>query len=273
MKYLVFLLPLLAACRPADVVAEVGGRNITLGDVELRQRERKLSADAALDSLIADERLAATAVKRKLDERADVRARLEAAELAILSQALLDAEVGLPSDKDLRAAYDADKRLETRQLELAHVFIAIPTPVTTESSQLAQSKATAVWAKLLDGEPFEELAKKFSEDLATRDLGGALGVVREGRVDAAIFEVAVSLEPGAFSKPVQTPFGYHVLKALSRVSTVKPSFDEARGSIEARLRDEKMKSLVEGLEGSVQSRKVVGALEKLKAAPRKEETR
>lgn len=271
MKYLAFLLPLLAACRPADVVAEVGGRNITIGDVELRQRERKLSAEEALDSLIADERLAATATSRKLDERADVRARLKAAQRAVLSQTLLDAEAGLPSDKELRAAYDTDTRLETKQVELAHIFIAIPTPVTTENTQLAQSKATAVWAKLLDGESFDELAKKFSEDPATRENGGALGVVREGRVETAIFEMAATLEPGAFSRPVQTPFGFHVLKALSRVTTVKPSFEEARGTLEARLRDEKLKSLVDGLEGSVQVKRVDGALEKLKAAPRKEE--
>ncbi len=273
MKYAIVLLPLLAACRPADVVAEVGGRDITTGDVELRQRERKLSADDALASLIADERLAATASKRKLDTRADVRARLKAAERAILAQTVLESEAGAPTDKELRAIYDSTQELETRQLELAHIFISIPAPATTEGTQIAQSKATAVWAKLLDGEDFDALAKEFSEDLATRESGGALGLVREGRVDKAIFEMAASLKPGAFSRPVQTSFGYHVLKALSPLAAVKPTFEESRGALEARLRNEKMQALVGGLEATMPATTVDGALEKLKAAPRKEESR
>ncbi len=272
MKHVCLCLLLLPACRPADVVAEAGGRRVTRADIEERLRGRRESIDEALAALISEERLAATALARRLDEQPGVRARLKAAERAILAQALLDAEAGAPSDKALRDAYDRSTSLAARELELAHIFIALPSSPTPDGVMQAQGRANAVWARLLGGENFEEVAKTDSEDTATKDNGGVLGVVREGQVDQAVFDAAAKLEPGAFSGPVQTAFGLHVLKALTPVKTVKPPFAEARGRLERDLRDAKLAALTKTLETSLPAKTWEEALAPLRAAA-KEGTR
>lgn len=241
---LLLVLWLAAGCRPADVVAQVGDRRVTQADVRAFSRlQHAANADDALDAIVQRELLASAAVGRGLHETPEVKARLRAAEREILSQALLDAEVPAPEDKALQAAYDGSNVLALRQLELAHVFISSPPDATREAQVLAQSRASSAWARLLGGEAFEEVARAVSEDTATRDKGGTLGVVREGQIAQEVFEAAAALQPGAASKPVQTPFGFHILKAVSAVTTVKPPFAEVRSRLEKELREAKLKEL------------------------------
>lgn len=258
---LFLLLALLAGCRPADVVAEVGGRRITQDDVRARLRSRPTeSVEQAVDALIAEERLASSASKAELQNKADVRARLRSAERAILMQAALDAEMDGVDEKTLLAEYDASKTLAQRQLELAHIFFALPTPVTNDGILAAQGRANAAWARLLGGDSFEDVARATSEDTVTKDQGGLLGVVKEGQLDATVFEAAAALAPGANSKPIQTSFGFHILKAVSAVTTVKPTFAQARGTLERQVRDARLAALTKRLESSVPATKYDAAL-------------
>lgn len=230
----------------------MGERRITQGDLRaFAKLQHAAKLDDALEALVKQELLASAAVNKGLQEKPEVKARLRAAEREILSQALLEAEVPAPTDRELQDAYDQAKSLTVRQLELAHIFISAPPNSTREAQLLAQSRANAAWARLLGGEDFAEVAKTASEDTATRDQGGALGVVHEGQIAQEVFEAAAALQPGAASKPVQTPFGFHILKPLSAVTTMKPPLAQVRGSLEKELREAKLGELRKALEASV----------------------
>ncbi len=254
---------LVQACRPADVVADVGGRRITVGDVREAARSASTPNDRALEALVEKERLAAGAIDKGLEKTDSVKARIKAAEREILAQALLDAEVPIPDEKTLRERYASEGTGLVRELELAHIFFAAPAGGDVGVVRAAQNKATTAWARLLGGEPFEQVAKDLSEDRATAEKGGLVGTVRAGAISPEIFAVAAELEEGAVSKPVQTPFGFHVLKAVKKVRPVKLPFDEVRAALAVQLREEARAALGKRLASEVRVERFEKAMSSL----------
>lgn len=267
-RFLSVTVLLLSACRSADVVAEVGDRRvITIQDVLERQRVEKRSIDHALESLIAEERLAAMATQRRLHEVPGIRARLRAAERTILAQALLEEEPA-PDDKQLRAEYEKSKAVLVRELELAHIFVGIPAPQTPEGTLRAQGRINAAWARILGGESFEDVARSVSEDSATSERGGVLGMVKEGQLDPAVFNAAAALDAGVSSGPIQTAYGFHLLKTTKPVATVRPTFEAARGILERDWRNKRLQDLHTAAEAQITARRIEGALDELKKKER-----
>jgi hypothetical protein len=87
-----------------------------------------------------------------------------------------------------------------------------PNPSRTVAAAVAL--AEQLHAQLLRApDEFEALARKYSDDVETKDLGGYLGGMRAGQLSAADFlDVLAALKPGEVSKPFQTPYGVHIIK-------------------------------------------------------------
>jgi peptidyl-prolyl cis-trans isomerase C len=67
--------------------------------------------------------------------------------------------------------------------------------------------------KLDEGTTFEDLAQKFSQCPSGKQ-GGDLGNFGKGQMVAPFEQAAFALNPGEISKPVQTQFGYHLIKRV-----------------------------------------------------------
>jgi peptidyl-prolyl cis-trans isomerase C len=80
-------------------------------------------------------------------------------------------------------------------------------------------------------------------------------------VDPTFFSQAVGLAAGAYSKPFTTPLGWHVVKALEAPKTVVPTFEEARGMLEAEARQEAQAKLLERLRQEIPVRRYPERLE------------
>lgn len=76
----------------------------------------------------------------------------------------------------------------------------------------AREVALELRARIVAGEDMRELAFAHSEDLGSRPRGGWLGVGEDGSWVAPFQEVAFSLQVGELSQPVETPFGWHILR-------------------------------------------------------------
>ena len=86
------------------------------------------------------------------------------------------------------------------QVNAQHILIA------------TQDRANQVHEQATGGADFTALAKSSSTDTATAATGGQLGWFTRLEVDPAFADAAFALEPGQISEPVQTPFGWHIIK-------------------------------------------------------------
>jgi hypothetical protein len=87
-----------------------------------------------------------------------------------------------------------------------------PNPKRSVAEALALAERVAAQAATSPGD-FEQLARKYSEDIVTRDDGGMLGGVRASQLIGSDFlDVLAVLKPGEVSKPFRTPYGFHILK-------------------------------------------------------------
>ena len=110
-----------------------------------------------------------------------------------------------------------------------------------------EQTAKEVRARLAAGESFEALARAYSTDEASKEQGGDLGWVPRGLVAPEFDEVAFALEVGATSEPVETDFGYHVIRVEGR------AVREMEEPVLTQIRQQKF---VEWLEGERSAAKI-----------------
>lgn len=105
------------------------------------------------------------------------------------------------------------------------------------AKQKAQKKAASILAELKSGADFVELAKIHSQDDASKNRGGDLGVFTRGRMVPEFEEVAFSLPVGQLSDPVETEFGYHLIKVVEHTPEKYKELDlEVKNRIRRQLR-------------------------------------
>ncbi len=115
----------------------------------------------------------------------------------------------------------------------------------------AKDKIDAAAKKLKAGGDFVKLVKEFSEDEATVDKGGDLGVLLPETTIPAIAKAMTRLKKGETSEVISSQFGYHIIQLTETIPSQKASFDEVKADIlnilsqkEAeRLRDDLLKDL------------------------------
>ncbi|MGH7543294.1 MAG: peptidyl-prolyl cis-trans isomerase [Gemmatimonadota bacterium] len=110
---------------------------------------------------------------------------------------------------------DDYRREASSRIEYAIFRPAVTAADTAAARARADSLASA--AREPDAD-FAELAADASDDELTRGNGGGLGWFELSTMDAAIASALEGMEPGDVSDPVQTPFGWHVLKLDDRMA-------------------------------------------------------
>ena len=101
----------------------------------------------------------------------------------------------------------------------------------------AMTRAEAAVAALVSGAVFAEIAREQSDDIASRESGGDLGFAPAGTY-APEFEAALDqLAIGERSKPVQTPFGVHLIELLESRAEPIPSLAERSPMLREELRE------------------------------------
>ena len=128
------------------------------------------------------------------------------------------------------------------KVEASHILIKAEEGSGEERMAEAREKAMEVYEKAAAGEDFAELAKKYSEGPSAKE-GGYLGKFAKDAMVQPFAEKAFSMEPGEIGKPVQTRFGWHIIKVSDRVEASVQSFEEVKEEIKDRIVDSKIKDL------------------------------
>ena len=131
----------------------------------------------------------------------------------------------------------SDIRPARGTMKAAHIMVATGKEASAEEIESARKKVDEIYAKLQTGESFEKLASEFSDDAQTAEKGGELPLFGTGTTTRMVpeFEEAAFLlaANGEISKPVQTAFGFHIIKRLDL--TPLRSFDELKKEIQGKV--------------------------------------
>ena len=160
---------------------------------------------------------------------------------------------GEPDEEALRAVYEDQRgRFTTPEArKTSHILIKTGDRSHGDAKALAEEARSRI---VEGGESFDEVARELSEDGGSAQSGGDLDWVERGVMVPEFEDALFAMEEGEVSLPVETDFGWHIIKLESiRAETTKP-FDDA--DVQARIREiyqrdaaaERFQSLTEELE-------------------------
>lgn len=162
-------------------------------------------------------------------------------EYVMLTQEAAQKQVSVTPD-DLKKAYDerGQQQQKPEERHASHILIAVPQSATPEQKSKAKEKAQALFDQAKKSpKSFAELAKKNSEDPGSAVEGGDLGWSPRGRMVKPFDEALFAMKAGDIVGPIETQFGYHIIKLNEIKASEVPSFETLKPKLEDELRKSK----------------------------------
>jgi peptidyl-prolyl cis-trans isomerase SurA len=128
-------------------------------------------------------------------------------------------EVSMPvrTDYGYHLIYVTDRQPAMGQVQVAHIYIPHPPDGDEQIEAAAVEKINKAWEELQNDVPWDTVVTRYSEDKGSKNTGGKLPWFGANRmVPEFIVAVRDLEEPGEYTKPVKTPFGWHIIKLLER---------------------------------------------------------
>lgn len=236
-----------------DVVATVNGKDITLGEVlitkmQLPPQYQQIPDDVLMTGVIdqiVQQQLLADSLETE-PKRTAIAVTNEVRSIRA-GEAISQLTETPPTDAEIQAAYEEQfVNVEAqKEYNASHILV--------ETEEAAQ----ALIERLNNGEDFAELAKTESTG-PSGPSGGELGWFGPGMM-VEPFQVAVAeMEPGAISAPVQTQFGWHVIKLNEVRDQSAPALEEVKGMIADDLIRQRIEARIAELESSAVVTRVEG---------------
>lgn len=129
-----------------------------------------------------------------------------------------------PDEEYMQTLYQIEQKrfMTTERRQARHILL-----LNKEGAEDARQRLAALRAEIESGAEFEDLAKEHSEDPGSKENGGLLDLAERGLYDPAFEDTLFSLEEGEVSQPVESAFGWHLIK-LEKVEPeqTRPLTDE-----------------------------------------------
>ncbi len=230
----------------AQNVAVVNGKAIPTARVDAMvkqmvqqgQKDSPEMRSMIKDELINREVLAQEADRQGIASRPEVKNQIDLARQSIMIRALAQEFLAKNpvKDEDMKAEYDKFKAQSAgKEYRARHILVE------------KEDEAKAIIGKLKGGAKFEELAKA-SKDPGSANQGGELGWAPPDAFVKPFSEAMVGLKAGEFTQtPVQTQFGFHVIRLEETRDAQVPGFDEVKGQIAESLQQQKLQNFQQDL--------------------------
>jgi len=226
--------------------ALVNGVSIPQARVDLRvkaaaaqgQADSPELRKAIKEDMINLEVMAQESAKLGLDKNAEVQLQIDLAKQQVLVGAFVqDYAKNHPISEDqLKSEYDKLKaKLGDKEYSARHILVE------------TEAQAKDIIAQLGKKAKFEKLAEK-SKDAGSAERGGALGWAVPGNFVPPFANALLALKKGEYTKePVQSQFGWHVIK-LEDVRDLKvPAFEELKPQLQQRLQQQSIQKAINDL--------------------------
>ncbi len=256
------LLPLTLFSADEDVLAELGDMKITSDDLEAaislypEIHRKRLNTDFAsrkriLQDLVMNTILSKQAKESGFDKNEEIQKQLEYVKNTFIAKKYMDDILFKGVEIDDIAAksyYENNKKNFTmpERVRAKHILIKVRKDASKDEIDEKKTKIKGLLEKIKGGEKFEDLARKFSEDVKTKMKGGDLGFFPKGRMAPEFDKAVFSLNKGEVSDPVKTKFGFHIIKVEDKKPASIIPFDKIKQRVKSKaLRERKEKKTSE----------------------------
>jgi hypothetical protein len=221
----VFLILMSTACSDKTktesdeaVLARVGDEVLTYSDIvyqipaDLRANLSDEDLQDAVETWINTEVLYREAVKMGLDKEPDVQAMIKWGIKETVAKKLIDSELSsdvATSSAEIDSIYQRQKdrlKVDKDRYRASHILL--------DDYQTAM----AVYKRLEEGSDFGSLAMDYSVDRQSAKSGGDIGYFSEDQVESPFALAVKGLEKGEYSKPVETSYGFHIIKLTDKMN-------------------------------------------------------
>ena len=240
-------LSMMPSALAADSVATVNGKPIkqSLVDYIVKDataRGQKVDGsvrDVILSKLVTSELVYQEAQRIGLDKQTDYIAREELSRRELLVNTYLQdyLKKNPVSETDTKAAYEKYKsELGDKEYSARHILVA------------TEAEAKDVISQLGKGGDFAKLAQEKSKDPGSKDKGGDLGWFSPGGMVKPFSEAVTTLKKGQTTQtPVQTQFGWHIIKLEDIRDMQAPPYDKVKEGLQKQLQQRQLEKLLTDL--------------------------
>jgi peptidyl-prolyl cis-trans isomerase C len=232
---------MIPAAYAADTAATVNGKPIKQSLVDFILKDAKGPVDdntktQVVNKLIAQELLIQEAQKAGIDKRADYVASHDLMSRELLVRTYVQDYVKKnPIDEaSIKAEYDKLKaQMGDKEYSAQHILVK------------SEQDAKDIIAQLDKGADFAKIAKDKSQDPGSKDKGGDLGWFSPAGMVKPFADAVVGLQKGKYtSTPVQSQFGWHVIKLNDVRPSQPPAYDKVKDNIQQELQQRQLSKLV-----------------------------
>ncbi len=245
-----FCAPLMAAETPAvspeAVVATVNGSEITEEMLQIFAAQlsrnpgaQPVSRDDALEQLVNIELVTQDAEKHNIDKRPNVIKQLEWQRRSLLVGVSMREYVTTHpvTDAELKKLYDERmKSHDGKEYKASHILVD------------SEAEAKSIIAELDKGAAFAKLATDKSKDPSGQQNGGDLGWFSPDQMVKPFAEAVAKMKKGEITKkPVQTQFGWHVIRMDDSRKVDPPSFESVKEQLQAHAQNQRVEAYLADL--------------------------
>lgn len=244
------------AAESSNVVATVNGKPIGRSEFELylnnveQQSRRELTDEKksqVLDQFIGMKLAAEAAEKAGLAKEPRVADQLALARMNVLLDAGLQRylEQNPVTEAELKPEYDAQVAALPREYHARHILV--------------EDKATAdaITKDLQKGADFAKLAEQKSKDSSAKS-GGDLGWFTLDTMVQPFADAVAALQPGQITaEPVQSQFGWHVIKLEDSRPSEAPAFEDVKDQVRMILQRKKLQGYLDDLKKNAKIEKKI----------------
>ena len=226
-----------------ETLVTVNGNAITQGmvDAMLEQMPERMRKQLEMtgqmgqlqEQLVIGELLYREALTRNLHKDPTIQTTIALATRSAMAQSLIETVVKeRTTEEKVKTYYDDHKVQYARpQVKASHILVK------------DEALVKEIKGKLDGGEDFSTLAKAHSMDPGSKDNGGSLGWFKKADMVGPFADAAFASEKGTVTEPVQTRFGWHIIKVEDKRDEIP--LDEVREQIEGALGQELAEAYIE----------------------------
>ena len=221
-------------------------------DARLAAIRQQFPSEDAFKQTLAQQSM--TIEQLRQDAKADM-------QVAKMLETEVNAKVAVqPADVDTFYKQNPDKFQQGERVRASHILIRVEENADAKTKETARAKAADVLEQLKAGKDFAELAKHYSQDPGSAANGGDLGYFMQGQMVGPFEQAAFALKPGAMSDVVETPFGFHIIKAADRQAARTVPLEEVKPQIEQFLQNQQRQEKTEAFINTLKAKGKVEVL-------------